>query len=143
MKPLFLLFSLMSWKNKKKALDSSAMVIDSIKVVLRKELSTILYKALLGILLVSIAIIAISKSGSSFQTIMTRFENGYIFEFVGFISIAMISLFFLHKTFNINPLNHNDKSPELNSNHIDLEKLAFTFLDGLREGIVSRNKNDS
>lgn len=145
MKPLLLLFSLMSWKNKKKTLDSSAMLIDSIKIILRKELLTILYKALIGILLVSITIIAIDKSGSSFQTIMARFENGYIFEFIGFILIALASLFFLHKLFNINPLKQTEHSLESNKDNstVDFQKLAFTFLEGLQEGVIAHNRNNT
>lgn len=146
MKLLLLIFSLMSLKNKKKTLDSSTLLIDSVKVMLRKELSTIIYKTLIGILLVSIAIIAINKSGNSFQIIMTRFENGYILEFIGFILIAMASLYFLHRIFNFNVLKQSDQQlVESNRKNetVDLEMLAFTFLEGFRESLVDKNKTPS
>ncbi len=100
----------------------------------------------IGILLVSITIIAINKSGNSFQIIMNRFENGYIFEFIGFILIAMASLFFLHRIFNINILTQTDQQfVESNKKKeaVDLEMLAFTFLEGFREAISDPNKSKS
>lgn len=146
MKLILLIFSLMSLKNKKKTIDSSSLLIDSVKVTLRKELSTIIYKTLIGILLVSIAIIAVNKSGNSFQIIMTQFENGYIIEFIGFILLAMTSIYFLHRIFNINIFKRTDQQlveSNKKSEAFDLEMLAFTFLDGFKEAFVDHNKNKS
>lgn len=145
MKLLLLIFSLMSLKNRKKTLDSSTLLIDSIKVMIRKELSTIIYKTLIGILLIGITIIAFNKSSNAFQIIMARFENGYILEFIGFIVIAMASLFFLHRLFNISVLIRTDQSLESNKkkDSVDLEMLAFSFLEGFRESMANPSKNKS
>jgi len=135
----YLFTSLNKGKNE---IPSSLFPIQILKNALEKEISLIIYKALLGLLLVSIMILCINQSSKSFSLIMNQIEYGYVYEFFILIALAGLSGFFLHRMFKMNPMKSNSVSSEeeLPLKNTDLNSLKNSLIKGFLEGIESRTQ---
>ena len=112
-----------------------------VKKSIRDEVSTIILKILIGLILTSLIIFSLIQIGLSFQIFLIQIENGYIYDFVIFGFITMISLILLFRIFNQSMSKGNFVKTSLNSQNekIELGKLTFTLFEGFLEGFKKGN----
>lgn len=129
-------------KGKKEA--PSLLPFQIVKNILRQEISLVVYKALVGVVLVSIIIFCMNQMGRSFSIIMSQLEYGYIIEFVVFIAIVGGCSFFLHRIFSSKPLKASSTATpseeELFLKSLDLGGLKTQLIKGFLEGLETPSK---
>ncbi len=145
MKYLLLMISyLFTFVIKGKREAPSLLPLQIVKNILRQEISLVVYKALVGVVLASIIIFSVNQMGRSFSIIMSQLEYGYIIEFVVFIAIVGGCSFFLHRIFSSKPLKASSTATpseeELFLKSLDLGSLKTQLIKGFLEGLETPSK---
>lgn len=112
-----------------------------IKGAIRDEISALIFKVLVGVVLASTIVYAIFHAGQAFQTLAHQFENGYIFELIVFGLLAVVASSGLYLLFQ-NSVERSaiQNRDSLNLASIDYDLLLFKFTEGFVEGLVTKEE---
>lgn len=107
-----------------------------IKKSIRDEISNIILKILIGLILTSLIIFSLIQIGFSFQLFLAKIENGYIYDFIIFGFITIISIILLFKIFNqsISKVNLVKINSNSKNEQIEFRTLIFKLFEGINEG---------
>jgi len=141
LKYLILALSPFAFNRGESAVDRANNPIESIKKALRDEVSALVLKSLLGVLVVSIVVFSIIQVAKAIQILLSQFENGFLYELVGFSVVAAIGSIMLYHLFKDSSKDSASISVEVRApqSEFKLQNLGLKFFDGIKEGLASRD----
>ncbi len=114
--------------------DSTAGIIDMVKENIRDELSGIIFRILVGLVIAVATIFAILQFGRALQIIFNQYQYGIYFEVLTFGIVSAGGFYLLYLMFRPAPRIVIQSSPV---EGVDLQGLLSRFSQGLLKGYMS------